>query len=346
MQKFSTIDAHVAGETVRLLVGGAPSIAGRTMGEKLVWLRRHGDRLRRSLMLEPRGHAAMHGALLTEPVSPRAHAGLLSMHAGGFPQLSGESVIAAVTIAIENKLIEGESEELTLDTPVGLIRARVMRGAGGATGASGAEGATRVTGVTVTGVPSFVFFAGLSIQLGRRAVRVDVAFGGEFYAIVDSESVGIPVDPRHSAQLIAAAAEVAHAIESSVAVAHPVEKWKGIQGAIFTAPPRGAADLRSATVLCGEQGRTVDGGILRRSPGVTGTCALLAVLDAMGLVAGDQPFTHEGVMGTTLTARVLSRQMTDDTAFVLPVVEGSAWTTGRHEFELDESDPLKDGFAI
>jgi proline racemase len=340
MPKFSTIDAHVAGETVRLLVGGAPSIAGRTMAEKFAWLRRHGEGLRRSLMLEPRGHAAMHGALFTEPVSPRAHAGLLSMHAGGFPQLSGESVIAAVTIALENKLIEGESEKLTLDTPVGLIRVRVMRGA------RGAGGATRVSGVTVTGVPSFVLSAGLSIQLGRRAVRVDVAFGGEFYAIVDSESIGIPVDPRHSTQLIAAAAEVAHAIESAVAVAHPVEKWKGIQGAIFTAPPRGAADLRSATVLCSEQGRTVDGGILRRSPGVTGTCALLAVLDAMGLVPGDQPFTHEGVIGTTLTARVLSRQMTDDTPFVLPVVEGSAWTTGRHEFELDENDPLKDGFAV
>src|SRR5438552_1443945 len=119
MKKFATIDAHVAGETVRLLVGGAPSVAGSTMSEKIAWLRKHGDPLRRSLMLEPRGHAGMHGAMLTEPVSPRAHAGILSMHACGFPALSGEAVIAAVTIALENKLIEGELEQLVLDTPAG-----------------------------------------------------------------------------------------------------------------------------------------------------------------------------------------------------------------------------------
>ena len=100
MQTLATIDAHVGGEGVRLVVGGGPSVAGRTMGDKLAWLKKQGDELRRGLMLEPRGHGGMQGALLTEPVSPHAHAGVLSIHAGGFPQLSGESVIAAVTIAL------------------------------------------------------------------------------------------------------------------------------------------------------------------------------------------------------------------------------------------------------
>jgi proline racemase len=323
--KFTTIDAHVAGEPVRLLVGGAPAIAGRTMGEKLSWLRKHGERLRRGLMLEPRGHAAMHGALLTEPVSPRAHAGILSMHSVGFPQLSGESVIAATTISLENRLIEGESDQLIFDTPAGAVRAHPYVSSAG-----------RVERIALTTVPSLVFSAGSSVRFGSRVLSVDIAFAGEFYAIVDGENVGIPIDGTHAAQLIAAAAEIRQALE----------KTKAVNGVIFTAPPRGEADLRSATVLCGERGRTVDGGILRRSPGVTGTCALLAVLDAMGLVAGDQTFTHEGVIGTTLKARVLSRHTVDDIPQIVPVVEGSAWITGRHEFEVDEGDPLKDGFVV
>lgn len=325
MQKFTTIDAHVAGEAVRLLVGGVPSIAGRTMGEKLSWLRKHGERLRRSLMLEPRGHAAMHGALLTEPVSARAHAGILSMHAAGFPQLSGESVMAAATIALENRLIEGESDQLIFDTPAGVVGAHPQMSSAG-----------RIEQVALTNVPSFVCAAGFAMQIGRRALRVDIAFAGEFYAIVDSENVGIPVDETHAAHLIAAATDIEQALE----------KTKAVNGVIFTSPPRGEADLRSATVLCGEQSRTVSGGILRRSPGLTGTCALLAVLDAMGLVAGDQTFTHEGLIGTTLKARVLTRRMADDIPQIVPVVEGTAWITGRHEFEVDERDPLQDGFIV
>jgi proline racemase len=314
---ISTIDAHVAGEPVRLLVGGAPAVAGRTMGEKLAWLRSHGQRLRRRLMLEPRGHAAMHGALLTEPVSPGSHAGILSMHAGGFPELSGESVIAAATIALENRLIEGEAAQLIFDTPAGAVRAHPHLSRAG-----------RVERVALTNVPSFVFSGGGTIRLGKRALSVDIAFAGEFYAIVDGENAGLPVDGTHAAQLIAAAADIRLALEET----------KAVNGVIFTAPPRGEADLRSATVL--------EGGILRRSPGLTGTCALLAVLDAMGLVAGDQTFTHEGVIGTTLKARVLSRHTADDIPRVVPVVEATAWITGRHEFEVDERDPLKDGFVV
>ena len=122
MIRVKTIDAEVAGEAVRLIVGGGPSVPGRTMAEKLKWLRRHGDAIRRLLMLEPRGHAGMHGAMLTEPVSPQAHAGLLSMHAAGFPLVSGEGIIAAVTIALEHKLIEGVDDDVIIETPVGLFR--------------------------------------------------------------------------------------------------------------------------------------------------------------------------------------------------------------------------------
>jgi proline racemase len=119
MTPIRTIDAEVAGEAVRLVVSGGPSVPGRTMVEKLHWLRTHGGRLRRMLMLEPRGHAGMHGAMLTEPASPSSHAGLLSMHAAGFPLVSGEGIIGAVTIALERKLIDGVDGDVLVDTPPG-----------------------------------------------------------------------------------------------------------------------------------------------------------------------------------------------------------------------------------
>jgi proline racemase len=325
MKRINTIDAEVAGEAVRLIVGGGPSVPGRSMTEKLAWLRKNGDWLRTFLMLEPRGHSGMHGALLTEPVSPKAHAGLLSMHAAGFPMLSGEGVIAAVTIALERKLIAAEDEELLIDTPAGQVRARPTLGA---TGALGAETA-RVTGVALTGVPSFVHSAGLTVDIGARKVTIDIAFGGEFYVIADSEAIGIPIEMANASRLIRAGLEIKRAVESSLNVVDPIDnRQKGIQGTIFTGPSRSTADLRSATVL--------DGQVVRRSPGVTGTAALLAVLDAMGLLAGDHAFTHEGVAGTVLRARALDRHQMDGVPMVVPIIEGSASITGFHEFVSDD----------
>jgi len=318
MKRIKTIDAEVAGEAVRLVVGGGPSVPGRTMADKLAWLRKHGESLRTLLMLEPRGHSGMHGALLSEPVSPKAHAGVLSMHAAGFPVLSGEGVIAAVTIALEEKLIAAADDELLIDTPAGLVRARPRGGTSGAAGA-------RVTDITLIGVPSFVHSAGLTVEVAARKVAIDIAYGGEFYAIADSEAIGVPVEMTNASQLIRMGLELKHAVESSVNVVHPGDgKLKGIHGTIFTGASRSPSDLRSATVL--------DGRLVRRSPGVTGTAALLAVLDAMGLLVDDQPFTHEGVLGTVLKGRVIDRYQTGDVPMVVPAVEGSASITGFHDF--------------
>lgn len=310
MKRIKTIDAEVAGEAVRLVVDGAPSIPGRTMAEKLRWARTHADDLRQRLMLEPRGHAGMHGAMFSEPVSPGSHAGLLSMHAAGFPIVSGEGIIAAVTIAIEHKLIEGAGDEVRVDTPAGLFRARL--GAMGAMGATGAMGAI----VAVTGVPSFVHSPGVSVRVGSRNVTVDIAFGGELYAIADSEAIGIPIEMANAASLIRIGRDIKSALDSSV----------HIHGTIFTGAPRAAADLRSATVL--------DGEVLRRSPGATGTAALMAVLDAMGLLLEGSQFTHEGVLGTTLRASVADRAQTNGMPAVVPVIEGAASITGFHEFVI------------
>jgi proline racemase len=281
------------------------------MAEKLKWLRRHGEPLRRHLMLEPRGHAGMHGALLTEPASPHAHAGVLSMHAAGFPLMSGEAIMGAVTIALEHRLIQGVEGEVLIDTPVGLVRASRTAG--------------QVSSVVVTGVESFVHSAGLVLKIGTRHITVDIAFGGHFYAIADSEAIGISIDIANTAALIRMGREITDAVDSTVHVQHPVDgAIKDIHGTIFTGAARGAADLRSATVLGGE--------VLRRSPGVTSTAALMAVLDAMGLLSDDRRFTHEGVLGTTLQGGVVRHSNIGDASAIVPAIEGSTSITGFHEF--------------
>jgi proline racemase len=321
MARIKTIDAEVGGEAVRLIISGAPAFPGRTMIEKLNALRKRGGELRRLLMLEPRGHSGMHGAMLTTPVSPNAHAGILSMHAGGFPLVSGEGIVGALTIALENRLIEGIADEVIVDTPSGVFRARPRR--------SG----TQVTSVAVTGVPSFVHSAGLPLRFGARDIIADVAFGGEFYVIADSEAVGIPLDVANADALIRAGRDIKEAAESAVSCRHPrMAGIQGIHGTILTGAARGEADLRSATVL--------DGSVLRRSPGITGTAALIAILDAMGLLDDARRFTHEGVLGTIVQGGVIERRSAEP-AEVVPVIEASASITGYHEFVSGQLDSVE-----
>jgi proline racemase len=340
-QIIRTIDAHTAGEPLRLVVEGWPAPEGRTMLEKRAWARRHQDDLRRAIMFEPRGHADMYGALLTEPERADSHAGVLFMHNEGFSTMCGHGIIAVTTLAIERGIIDlaatdGDDVALTLDAPAGQIRARarvVARETGG----------VRVERVSFVNVPSFVFAAGVPVRVDGRTLQVDVAFGGAFYAIVDAESVGLAVTADRLTDLKRVGMAIKHAVESAVTVAHPLEPGLvGIYGTIFTAPPTVAgADLRNVTVFADAE---VD-----RSPCGTGTCAVLAVLDAMGLVdreAVGAAFVHESLIGTTFSARVLDRVKVGDFDAIVPELTGDAWITGEHTFYCDEQDPLRGGIRI
>jgi proline racemase len=330
MITLKTIDAHAAGEPLRLIVDGFPSPRGKTMLDKREWVRSHADHLRRTLMLEPRGHADMYGAILTEPVSPGSHAGVLFMHNEGYSTMCGHGIVAVTTIALERGLIMPGSDgaSVVYDAPAGTIRAR----------ATVADG--RVESVAFVNVPSFVLHGGLTVKLGARAIRVDVAFGGAFYAIVDSEAVGLPIDVPHLPELRRVGMEIKHAIESAHTVVHPLESGlHGIYGTIFTGPPSDdRADLRNVTIFAEAE---VD-----RSPCGTGTAAVMAVLEEMGLLADDRPFVHESLIGTRFRGRVASRSAVGEFAAIVPEIEGSAWITGEHTFVIDDRDPLREGFRI
>jgi len=330
MLRVKTIDAHAGGEPLRLIIDGFPSPRGTTMLEKREWVRRNADHLRRALMLEPRGHADMYGAVLTEPVLPGSHAGVLFMHNEGYSTMCGHGIVAVTTIALERGLLVpgGDGATVVYDAPAGTIRAR-------ATLAN-----DRVASVSFLNVPSFVLHGGLIVKIGSRQLRADVAFGGAFYAIVDCEAVGLPIDVEHLPELRRVGMEIKHAIESAQAIVHPLDAGlRGIYGTIFTGPPSDeSADLRNVTIFADAE---VD-----RSPCGTGTAAVMAVVDAMGLLAADKPFVHESLIGTRFKGRVTNHTLVGEHLAIVPEIEGSAWITGEHTFIVDDSDPLKNGFRL
>jgi proline racemase len=337
IRQYRTLDAHAAGEPLRLIVEGFPAPKGRTMLEKRAWVKRHADHIRRALMLEPRGHADMYGAVLTEPVTPDADAGVLFMHNDGYSTMCGHGIVAVTTMAIERRLIHPrEPNRIVYDSPAGLVHARAHVTARGGEDGSG----VRVDRVAFDNVPSFVFAPGLAVRLGSREVRVDVAFGGAFYAIVDAEAAGLPVAPVRLPELRRAGMEIKHAVEAAITVVHPLDTGlNGIYGTIFTGPPeRDDADLRNVTIFADAE---VD-----RSPCGTGTCAVMAVIDAMGLMPSDRPFGHESLIGTLFKGRITGRTRVASFDAILPELEGSAWITGEHLFLVDDEDPLKGGFRL
>ena len=341
IHQVRTIDAHAAGEPLRLVTGGFPAPAGASMLDKRAWVRKHCDWLRTALMHEPRGHADMYGAVLTEPCSDAAHAGVLFMHNAGYSTMCGHGVVAVCTIALERGLISvpGAPPVMVLESPAGLVHARAVRTPSTREPSSAPS---RVSAVAFENVPSFVYRAGLPVRAGDRTVSVDVAFGGAFYAIVDAEAAGLGLGKAHPilGALREAGMQIKDAVESQVRVAHPLEpELEGIYGTIFTGVPESPeADLRNVTVFADAQ---VD-----RSPCGTGTSAVMAVLDAMGVLAADRPFTHESLVGTRFRGRVVERTEVAEHPAIVPEIEGSAWITGEHTFLIDDDDPLKTGFLL
>jgi proline racemase len=343
IHRIRTIDAHAAGEPLRLVVEGMPAPEGRTMLEKRAWAQKRLDHLRKALILEPRGHTDMYGALLTEPVSRDSHAGVLFMHNEGWSTMCGHGIIAVTTMAIERGLIwsnpkdhenggKPASVHIRYDTPAGPVQARAHLEHHG--------DAVRVGSVAFRNVASFVFEPSLMVPVGGRKIPVDIAFGGAFYAIVDAEASGVPIDAAHLPELRKLGMTIAREVEKLRRIVHPNDSGlEGIYGTIFTAPAHlPDAHLRNVTVFADAE---VD-----RSPCGTGTAAVMAVLNDMGLLLDDVPFVHESIVGTTFKGRVVDRVEVGERAAIVPEIEGSAWITGEHTFLIDGDDPLKAGFRL
>jgi proline racemase len=260
------------------------------------------------------------------------------MHNQGWSTMCGHGIVAVTTIALERELIWARSADgpsavsISYDTPAGLVHARATVELAG--------DRTQVSSVSFRNVPSFVFEASLPVTIAGRKIPVDVAFGGAFYAIVDAEAAGLPIDAAHLPDLRRVGMLIAREVERLRKVVHPNDPGlEGIYGTIFTAPAHlPDAHLRNVTIFADAE---VD-----RSPCGTGTAAVMAVLNDMGLLLDDVPFVHESIVGTTFRGRVVDRVEIGERLAIIPEIEGSAWITGEHTFLIDGDDPLKAGFRL
>src|SRR5829696_306793 len=234
---ISTIDAHAAGEPLRIITAGLPPLPGATVLERRRYMAEHYDDVRRTLLFEPRGHADMYGAVLTPPVTPGAHFGVLFLTNEGYSTMCGHGVIALTTVLLETGMIprRGPRTEVVYDSPAGLIRATAAVEDG------------RVTSVAFRNVPAFRYAQELDLVTSVGPVRVDVAYGGAFYALVAAADLGVEVLPQHADTLTRLGMEVKRAVEREIEVVHPEEpELRGIYGTIISEPPRTAnADGRN-----------------------------------------------------------------------------------------------------
>jgi trans-L-3-hydroxyproline dehydratase len=324
-----TVEAHAAGEPLRVITDGLDPIPGATMLEKRRFARERLDGVRRGVMFEPRGHADMYGAIPTDPVTPDGDAGVLFMHNEGWSTMCGHGVIALVTVALEVGLLEAR-EVVRLDTPAGRITARPRR-----------DGA-RVRSVAFENVPSFVVSLDDRVTVpGLGEVRYDLAFGGAFYAFVDAASVGLEMTPERFRDLIAAGSAIKRAVKAAREVRHPREPdLSFLYGTIFTGPPAlgSGADSRNVCVFAE--------GEVDRSPTGTGVSARVAIERARGRLAPGAAFVVESIIGTRFVGRIAREVRWEGYDAVVPEVEGSAWITGRSELLIAPDDPLAEGFIL
>jgi len=309
----------------RVITGGVGPLPGSSMLERKEHFETELDDLRRLLMREPRGHGAMSGAILQPPTRPDADWGVLFIEVSGCLPMCGHGTIGVATVLVETGMVAVHEPEtvVRLDTPAGLVEARVAV----------EDGAAR--SVTLRNVPAF---------LERRDAEVDglhydLAFGGNFYVIVDAAAAGLEVDPARAPELIDAGARIMAAIDAADRPVHPAdERIAGVRHVIFTAPGRDGADARGAV--------SIHPGWLDRSPCGTGTSARMAQLHARGELPLDRPFVHESVIGTRFTGRLVEETEVAGRPAVVPEITGRAWITGMGQYLLDPTDPFPAGFSL
>jgi trans-L-3-hydroxyproline dehydratase len=328
---ITAIDCHAAGEPLRVVTGGLPSIPGDTIPAKRRYAREQLDHLRRLLIFEPRGHADMYGCLLTEPTTPDGDLGVLFIHNEGFSTMCGHGIIGLVTVLVETGALRtnGREAQVRLDTPAGRVTARARIESG------------RARSVAFENVPSFAYALDHTVDLpGVGRLRCDVAFGGAFYAYCRAEDLGVRLVADEYRRLIDAGIAAKRAVASSLPIRHPgASDLSFLYGTIITGPAqRDGAHSRNVCIFAD--------GEVDRSPTGTGVSGRLAIEHARGRLAPGEPIVVESVIGTTFTGRILRATMVGEFTAIVPEVEGSAYITGRCEFVLAPDDPLREGVFL
>ncbi|KWR70216.1 proline racemase family protein [Glutamicibacter nicotianae] len=327
---FHAVDSHTEGMPTRVITGGVGTIPGKTMAERRLWFMENSDHIRKLLMNEPRGHAAMSGAILQPPTRDDADYGVLYIEVSGLLPMCGHGTIGVATVLVETGMVEVVEPvtEIRLDTPAGLVIASVQVNDGHA------------TAVTIKNVPSFADRLDASVQVpGLGAVNYDLAFGGNFYAVVDLESIGLPFERERKQELIEAGLSIMAAINEQDEPVHPErDDIRGCHHVYLKAPDSDAEHSRHAMAIYP--------GWFDRSPCGTGTSARMAQLHARGELELETDFLNESFIGSQFTGRLVGTTTVGGKPAVIPTVTGRAWVTGTAQYFLDPTDPFPEGFIL
>lgn len=328
---FDCIDAHTCGNPVRLVVNGGPELAGSSMGERRADFQANHDWVRTSLMFEPRGHALMSGSILYPATREDCDIGVLFIETSGCLPMCGHGAIGTVTIAIEQGLVTPKTPGLlALDTPAGRVEAHyVMSG-------------KRVASVRLHNVASYLHSANLKVdcpELGGE-LKVDVAYGGNFYAIVEPQEIYSDLAEMTAQQLLAISPVLRQRLNERYTFVHPLdERINGLSHLLWTGAPQAPGAHARNAVFYGDQA-------IDRSPCGTGTSARMAQLAARGALAPGDDFIHESIIGSCFNGRVESATEVNGTPAILPSIEGWARITGENRISVDPEDPFWKGFLV
>lgn len=348
--RVHALDVHTEGEPLRVVVSGMPPIEGRDILARRAWLGRNHDHLRTALMWEPRGHADMYGCLVTPPVTDEADFGVVFTHNEGYSTMCGHGIIGVVTAMGELGLLPASGEpgagdgveargrrgarsettvSVGIDTPAGFVRASARREGG------------RTLDVSFLNVPSFAATLDARVPVdGVGDVRYDLAYGGAFYAYVDASDFGLSLVPSETPRLVDLGRRIKSAVQAAAPPRHPAAPdLSFLYGTIFVGPAH--AEGRHSRNVCVFADGEVD-----RSPTGTGVSGRLAIHHARGDLARDQTIHVESILGTVFSGRVVDETKVGEHPAIVPEVKGRAWVTGRHEFLVDPTDPLRDGFLL
>jgi proline racemase len=330
-QLIPCVETHTCGEPTRIVIGGFPNIPGATIQAKQAYAQAHLEHVRKALILEPRGHRGMFGAFITAPVSPEAACGVIWFDNAGYLSGCGHGTIGIGVALVETGMVPVTTPFTTflVDSPSGLLRLRVTIEGG------------RPRETSFENVPAFSVATDVAVAVpGLSPIRVDVAFGGNFFAILDSAQVGLEIRPETASQLADVGLSIRDAVNAQVGVQHPtLTHLNRVQIVTFLAPPTRPGARYLNTHMFAD-------GAIDRSPGGTGTSAVMAALHAKGQLAIGEEVVAEGVAGGLFRGRLIRQAALNGRPAVVPEITGSAYVTAFQQFVLDSEDPLLQGFEM
>lgn len=327
---FFCIDGHTCGNPVRLVAGGRPELKGDTMLEKRAHFLAEYDWIRTGLMFEPRGHDMMSGSILYAPTRDDCDVAILYIETSGCLPMCGHGTIGTVTMAIENGLVKPKTPGvLRLDTPAGLVVAEYT------------QVGEYVEEVRLTNIPSFLYKQGLNAEIDELGdIFVDVAYGGNFYAIVDAQSNFQDMADYTAGQLIEFSRKLRSALNEKYEFIHPEKPdIKGLSHILWTGNTTQPEATARNAVFYGD--KAID-----RSPCGTGTSSRMAQWAALGKLSVGDEFIHESIIGSMFKGRVEGTAKVGDYDAIIPSIAGWARQTGTSMITIDDRDPYKHGFVV